>query len=245
MRFARFAVIVFLATACSAPAVIDRSAQLGCGPIDGLGALVGDTAYILVGEPAETREGPAAFAELACQLAARQPAGQPLWVGLTDYIGGATGAENAMRARLKDLVAKGAPMVVDNASTGHTTGASRRDEAEQRWAGTILAGMQSARASRALLLLPRSDAVTARVIASERDVADYTPMALFLPDGQVVSLEIATAVNIGAPTIRIYRTMTDGYMGQLALATLTPAAKIAATSPASPPAAAAAPPDHR
>jgi hypothetical protein len=52
-------------------------------------------------------------------------------------------------------------------------------------------------------------------------------MALFLPRGEVLNLEVAQTPNLDAPTVRVYRTMADGYMGQLSLAVLTPAEAIA------------------
>src|SRR5690606_34504644 len=49
--------------------------------------------FIIVGEFTETSEAPAAFAELACNLVA---SGEPLFVGVSEYLGGATEAEAAM-----------------------------------------------------------------------------------------------------------------------------------------------------
>jgi hypothetical protein len=216
-----------LLSGCSGNEAADLSAELGCGEIDGLGAITGKKppAYILVGETIETKEAPAAFAELACRLAARHAKDKPLWIGLPEYVGGSTDAERAMRQRFDDLVAKGAPMVLGLATEGHTTGVGRRDEAESRWADTIVANAKSAGGGRALLLLPRLEGVIKPVMGPDERFADYTPMALFLPEGQVVNLEIGQANGIGSPTIRIYVKMTDGYMGQIALASVTPARK--------------------
>jgi len=227
------AVALGLLAGCSGKAT-DLSVKLGCGEIDGLGVLTSEKApaFILVGEVIETNELPPAFAELACQLAARQPKDKPLWVGLSDYVGGSTDAERAMRKRLEDLIARGAPMVLGSASEGHTTGVSRREEAERLWAEDIKARMKSANASRALLLMPRFDGVAVRVTGIEGRFSDYTPMALFLPEGQVMNLEIGQATNIGSPTIRIYTTMRQGYMGQIALGKVTLAEK---TEPVRPP----------
>lgn len=223
-----------LLAGCSNNDVIDLSAKLGCGEVDGLGAIAGKKPpnYILIGETIETQEAPAAFAELACRIAARQPKDQPLWVGLPQYVGGSTDAERAMRKRLGDLVAKGAPMVLGDSTEGHTTGVSRREEGERLWAEDIMAHMKSAKAGRALLLLPRADGVAERVIDPDGRFSDYTPMALFLPGGEVMNLEIGQATNIGAPTIRIYTEMRDGYVGQIALGTVTLVEK---TGPGHPP----------
>jgi hypothetical protein len=202
----------------------DMVARLGCGPVNGVGQITGERshAYVIIGEPVATNEAPAAFAELACRLAARQPKDQPLWVGLPKYLGDTSDAERAMRERLRELVAKGAPMVLGVASDGHTVGASRREEAEQRWADVILANMKSAGAGRALLLLTKADGVAEPVTAADESYLDYTPMALFLPEGQVMNFEIGQATGVGAPTIRIYTKMSDGYMGQIALDSVTP-----------------------
>lgn len=223
------ALALCLLAGCAGNDVADLSAELGCGQIDSLGALTGEKppAYIIVGETIETKEAPAAFAELACQLAARQPKESPLWVGLPDYIGGTTDAVETMRRRLSDLIALGAPMVVGKSMNGSITGASRREVAERQWATAIGTSVHSASAGRALLLLPRSDGMAVRMIDADGRLEDYTPMALFLPDGQVMNLEIGHAIGIGSPTIRIYLKITDGYMGQIALATVTPAEKTA------------------
>lgn len=225
--FGLTALVLGLMAGCSGNDVKDLSLELGCGEVDGLGAITGEKppAYILVGEAIETKEAPAAFAELACRLAARQPKDKPLWVGLPEYVGGSTDAVRAMRQRLGELIAKGAPMVVGEAAKGHITGASRREEAERRWADTIMESVGSADAGRALLLLPQRDGVAVPVLDADGRFEDYTPMALFLPEGQVMNLEFGRAIGIGSPTIRIYLKITDGYMGQIALASVTPAQK--------------------
>jgi hypothetical protein len=212
-----------LLAACSERPEANPAAKFGCGAIDGLGAI--SATYIIFGEVIETNEAPAAFAELACQLAARQPKDKPLWVGMPDYIGGTTEAVRAMRKRVEELRAKGAPIVLGEALKGHTLGTSRREETESEWAGAIMASMNKAGAGRALLLVPRSFGVVERVIAEDRRLEDYTPMALFLPEGQVLNLEIGQANGVGAPTIRIYLKMRKGYVGQIAFERVTPAFK--------------------
>ena len=215
------------AAGCSGGEPKDAATEFGCGAIDGLAAISGENAptYILVGENIETKEAPAAFAELACQLAARQPKDQPLWVGLPEHVGGSTDQEKAMRERFKALIARGAPIVVGDALNGLTVGVSRREENEREWADTINASMKAAGAGRALILAPRSYCVAEQVLPDDPRLEAYTPMALFLPEGQVTNLEIGKASGIGAPTIRIYLRLTRGYMGQIALGTLTPAQK--------------------
>jgi hypothetical protein len=211
---------------------IDPAARLGCGPINGVGQLTGEKppTYILVGEPVETVEAPAAFAELACHLAARQTRDKPLWVGLSEYAGGTTEAERTMRARLDDLVDKGAPIVIGSLVEGHPTSARDRNATELYWAETIMANVNAVGAGRALMLLPRVEGVAEPVYAISERYAEYEPMALSLPVGEVLNLAVGQTPNLDAPTIRIYRTMTDGYMGQLSLGTLTPAEAIADTS---------------
>ncbi|HEV7692822.1 MAG TPA: hypothetical protein VGO52_18435, partial [Hyphomonadaceae bacterium] len=96
-HFAMAGLALSLLAACSGAETDDRAAEFGCGPIDGVGAV--SATYIIFGEVIETNEAPAAFAELACQLAARQPRDKPLWVGMPEYIGGTTEPVQAMRRR--------------------------------------------------------------------------------------------------------------------------------------------------
>ena len=210
----------------------DLAARLGCGPVNGVGQLTGErpATYVLIGEPVETVEAPAAFAELACHLAARQTQDKPLWIGLSEYAGGTTEAERTMRARLDDLVDRGAPIVIGSLIEGHPTSARDRNATELYWAETIMANVKSVGAGRALLLLPRVEGVAEPVYAISERYAEYDPMALSLPVGEVLNLEIGQAQNLDAPTIRVYRTLTDGYMGQLSLGELTPAEAIADTT---------------
>jgi hypothetical protein len=221
---------VGLFTGCSDKT--DPAARLGCGPVNGVGQLTAERAatYVLVGEPVETVEAPAAFAELACHIAARQPRDKPLWVGLSEYAGGTTEAERAMWKRLQDLTAKGAPIVIGSLVEGHPTSARDRNATELYWAETIMANVKAVGAGRALLLLPRVEGLAEPVYAISERYAEYDPMALSLPAGEVLNLEIAQAQNLDAPTVRVYRTITDGYMGQLSLAVLTPAEAIADTN---------------
>jgi hypothetical protein len=235
-HFGLVGIALGLMAACFGGEMKDPSAKFGCGRVDGLEAIIGEQSanYVIFGEVIETEEAPAAFAELACQLAARQPKDKPVWVGLPDYIGGTTEAARAMRRRLDELAAKGAPIVLGKSLEGHTVGLSRREEIEREWASTIMANVDAAGAERALLLVPRSYGVAARVIPGDRRLEEYTPMALFLPEGQVVNLEIGQANGVGAPTIRIYLRMNNGYMGQIAFETVTPMPKSEPVSTAAP-----------
>ena len=220
-----FGLIAVLA-GCSDPAV-DVAAQWGCGRIDGLKQITGEkaSAYVLVGEFTETNEAPAAFAEIACNLAAYQDEDDgPLFVGVSEYAGGATDAERNMRARLDQLAAKGAPIIVGTLrSEDHPYAVHQRSAGEAKWAKAIEAQVQAAGASRALLLLPRTDAI-AEIIRPRGDrFAGYAPMATHLPEGEVAALEIGMAPTKGleAPAVRFYPAMTGGFHGQVALATLT------------------------
>ncbi|MDP3737094.1 MAG: hypothetical protein Q8R02_06875 [Hyphomonadaceae bacterium] len=218
--------LVVVLAGCSERAA-EVSAQWGCGQVDGLKQITSAKApgYILVGEFTETSEAPAAFAELACNLAARQGEGDgPLFVGLMEYVGGATDAETKVRARLDEVIAKGAPIVVGTlGGEDHPFTVRNRSAAEAKWAKVIEGKVDAAGASRALLLLPRADAIAEPIAPTGDRFAGYAPMATHLPEGQVVALEIASApVNgLTAPAIRIYPVMTDGFHGQVALASLT------------------------
>jgi hypothetical protein len=99
--------LLAFAAACSEARLEQTRSDMGCGPVDGLKQLSRNQPdYIIIGEFTETREAPVAFAELACNRAA---SGEPLFVGVSAYLGGATNAEKEMRARLDALKARGAP----------------------------------------------------------------------------------------------------------------------------------------
>jgi hypothetical protein len=209
----------------------DRAAELGakwgCGPVDGLGQIVkgGAPGFILVGEFTETSEAPAAFAELACHLAARQGEKDgPLFVGVSEYLGGATDAETRMRVRLDALVAKGAPIAIGViGGDDHPYSVRQRSLAEKEWARNIEVKVAAAAASRALLLMSRTDAIADTIPPRGDRFAGYDPMATFLPKNEVLALEIRNTPQAGvsAPAIRLYPKMTDGFHGQIALASLT------------------------
>ena len=98
-------------SACAEDKAARFAADWGCGPVDGLEAIKGDKApaWVLVGEFTETSEAPAATADIACHLATD---GRKLFVGVSDYFGGATDAETAMLDDLKAMIARGAPIVI-------------------------------------------------------------------------------------------------------------------------------------
>jgi hypothetical protein len=228
-------------TACS-----DRAVELtnnwGCGPIDGLKQVTSAKApkYILVGEFIETSEASAAFAELSCQLAARQDAkGGPLFVGVSEYVGGATDAEQKMRARLDALVAKGVPIVVGViGGNDHPYSVHQRSAAEKEWARNIEDKVVTSGASRAVLLMSRTDAIDKPIEPVGERFSGYQPMATFLPEGEVLALEIGARPQAGvtAPAIRLYPSMTDGFHGQIALASLTrPEVEVVKYEPAAKP----------
>jgi hypothetical protein len=218
--------IAALLAACS-----DRAVELtndwGCGPIDGLKQVMNAKAprYILVGEFTETMEAPAAFAELACQLAARQDATDgPLFVGVSEYVGGATDAEQKMRTRLDALVAKGAPLVIGViGGNDHPYSVRQRSAAEKEWARNIEDKVITAKASSAVLLMSRTDAIAKSIEPVGERFSGYDPMATFLPQDEVLALEISARPQAGvkAPAIRLYPSMTGGFHGQIALASLT------------------------
>lgn len=206
--------------ACSEAELEEARADLGCGAIDGLKQLSRNKPdFIIVGEFTETTEAPAAFAELACNLAA---SGEPLFVGVSEYLGGATDAESRMRARLDALKTAGAPIIVaviDNGTRENDTRA--RTRSEKKWADAIAGQVKTSGASQALILVPHTDARNASWPRGER-FAGYDPMPMHL-DGEVLSLEIGStpATGLKAPAIRLYPEKTNGFSGQVALANLT------------------------
>ena len=203
------------------------TAQWGCGKVDGLKQVRGPKAprYVLVGEFTETNEAPAAFAEIACNLAAYHSDGEgPLFVGVMEYVGGATDAETKLLVRLGEVIAKGAPIVVGTlGGEDHPFTVRNRSAAEAKWAKVIEAKVHAAGASRAILLLPRAYAIAEPIAPTGDRFAGYAPMATHLPEGQVIALEIASApVNgLTAPAVRIYPATTGGFHGLLELASLT------------------------
>lgn len=212
--------IVALA-ACSEAKVEQARKEFGCVAIDGLKQIDGDKqpAYVVIGEMTETSEGPAAFAEIACNLAASGK----LFVGVSEYLGGATDAEIRMRRRIDALIAKGAPISIVVISDQNREWNPRdRTGAEKRWADSIVGKMKVTGATHALLLVPHTDARDAAYPPAPR-FAGYDPMPMHLPEGQVMSLEIGAspAPGLTAPTVRLYPSKTQGFHGQVALASLT------------------------
>ncbi|HEX5007101.1 MAG TPA: hypothetical protein VFV70_08310, partial [Hyphomonadaceae bacterium] len=136
MRLGVGLALAVMAAACTEAKLEQARSALGCGPVDGLQQISRNKPdYIIIGEFTETREAPAAFAELACNLSA---SGEPLFVGVSEYLGGATDAEREMHVRLDALKAKGAPIVVglvDDGNRPHDTRA--RTNSEKAWAAAI------------------------------------------------------------------------------------------------------------
>ena len=217
--------VLFLA-GCSGDQSVKLAADWQCGPVEGLKPITDPKgpAYLLVGEFTETTEAPAAFAEIACNLASHQSAKEPLFVGVSDYVGGATDAETRMEKRLDALKAKGAPIVIRTiGGDDHPYAVHNRTAAEKTWAKNIETMVANAGAKRAILLMPRADAIDAALPPSGDRFAGYSPMPVFLPEGQVMSLEISSNPMPGAaaPVIHLYKTMQNGFDGEIALASLT------------------------
>jgi len=215
-------VIALAAAACSDERAIELAGEWGCGPVEGLAAIRGDDApaWVLVGEFTETNEAPAAVADIACHLAAD---GRPLFVGVSEYIGGATDAETAMLGRLEAMIAKGAPLIVGRiGGADHPYTVRNKSRAEKSWAEALSAKVSAAGAARSLLLLPHSSAIAEPIPPIGDRFAGYSPMPVFLK-GRVVSLEIAPnpAVGLPGPAIRIHPHMKNGFHGQLALDRMT------------------------
>ncbi|MEP7210122.1 MAG: hypothetical protein ABI740_04735 [Alphaproteobacteria bacterium] len=227
MRMISLIAVALAATlaACSEKSrVVEAGERFGCAPVEGVAQLSGPKAarYTLVGEFTETNEAPAAFAEIACHAAASLKPGQKLFVGVSEYLGGATDAETRMRKRLDALAASGVPVIVGViGEQGREWTPKTRDLSEAHWAEAIEAKVTASAASRALILLPRADASTEPVKGGER-YAGYDPMPMHLSDGQVMSFEIARAATVGPnPAIRIYPRKADGFSGEVAFARLT------------------------
>jgi len=93
---------------CSDSDSARRAAEWGCGPVGGLEAISGEQMpdWLIVGELTETRDAPAAFADIACNLATDE---HMLFVGVAEYFGGATDAEQHMLKQLEAMIARGAP----------------------------------------------------------------------------------------------------------------------------------------
>src|SRR6185295_10411871 len=154
-------------TACSEAKLEQAREDFGCGPIDGITQIANkkQPAYIVVGEFTETNEAPAAFAEIACNLAANGK----LFVGVSEYLGGATDAETRMRKRIDALIAKGAPITIGIISDQNREWSLRdRTGTEKRWAQDIMAKVTASGAKHALLLVAHTDARDAGYPRSER-----------------------------------------------------------------------------
>lgn len=212
----------FALAACSDDGSARLAVEWGCGPIDGLGAIrgAGTPDWLLVGELTETRETPAAVADIACNLATDQ---RPLFVGLTEYLGGATDAEEQMLARLDAMIANGAPLIVGRISyEDHPyTGSSEYMTAKAR-AQALMAKVSAAGAERAVLLLARANAMAQSLPRANDRFSGYAPMPTYLEDA-VISLEVAGAPGVGlsGPAIRMHPGMQGGFHGELVLNHMT------------------------
>ena len=215
-------VLVLVLAACTEAPSDRLAAKWGCGPVKGLEAVTGtpSPAWILVGELTETAEAPAAIADIACHLATAE---HKLFVGVTDYAGGATDAEEKMFASLNAMIAKGAPLVVQHLVDAERIPISNnKTEAEKARGVALTRQVAASGARRALLFVPHADAVTEPVAPISERFTGFTPMAAFLAGG-VISLEIApypSGLKTG-PEIRLYPTTQAGFTGLLTLTSLT------------------------
>ena len=222
LGFGFLSVAALAISACADDRAAQIAADWGCGPVDGVAAITRDGApdWVLVGEATESNETPAAFADLACHLATD---GQPVFVGVTQYLGGDTDAETAMLASLDQMIAKGAPLIVGRISGSDMPFALRnRDRGEESWAATITTQVSATGAKRAVLLVPQADMLAAPVLATNDGIDAQDSKAVFLR-GKVVSLEaIATPVEgLTGPTIRSFREAPNGFHGELAFNRVT------------------------
>lgn len=208
-----------LALAACSDRPSELAAKWGCGPVEGLKA-VRDPGWVLIGEFTETNEAPAAIADIACNLVTDE---RKLFVGVSEYVGGASDAETRLLARLDEMIAKGAPITVARIGGEERPYSIReRSKSEKLWADALTAKVRESGAARALLFVSRADAMASHIPPAGERFAGYDPMATFL-EGRVVSLEVAANPIAGAPgpAIRIRREMQNGFHGQLALQSLT------------------------
>lgn len=194
----------------------------GCSPIVGMAAIAGDQTpnWVLVGETTESREAPAAVADIACHLAR---GGSPVFVGVSQYHGGDTDAETQMLADLKTMIAKGAPLTVERiGGADHPYALRTRSKAEEGWAQALTERVSAVGASHAVLLVPQADAFARPISASDDGGLASDPELVFLR-GRVVSLEAVArpAAGLTSPAIRILRETADGFHGELAFNRLT------------------------
>jgi hypothetical protein len=207
---------------CSDGASARLAAEWGCGAVEGLEVVSGDRApdWLLIGELTETREAPAAVAEIACNLATD---GRPLFVGVPRHLGGDSDAEVRMRAQLDALIGKGALLIVELISyEDHPHfGAQEHTTAKAR-AQAITAKVSASGADRALLLLARANVLAQPLPGADGRFSGYSPMPLFL-EGEVVSLQVAGAPDpsLSGPAIRMHAETTAGVHGELVLHRMT------------------------
>jgi len=218
----RLGFLMLAVAACTEAPAERLAAKWGCGPVKGLEAVTGAPSpdWLFVGELTETAEAPAAIADIACHLATDE---RKLFVGVTDYAGGATDAEGKMLASLDAMIARGAPLVVEHLVGAEQTPISHnKTEAEKARGRALTRQVAASGARRALLFVPHADAVTEPVAPVSERFTGFTPMAAFLAGG-VISLEIApypSGLKTG-PEIRFYPTTQAGFTGQLTLTSLT------------------------
>lgn len=215
-------VLAAFSVACSDNRAARLAADWGCGPVEGLAAISGDKAptWVLVGEMTETAEAPAAITDIACHLAA---SGEPLFVGVRSYYGGASDAELKMRMDLAALAKKGAPIILATiGGEDHPYDVHDKSRSEKAWAGALMQRVAAAGARRALLFLSRADAISEPIPPGGDRFAGYSPMPVFL-EGGVVSLEVGGSAFKGAsgPAICVYPRPREGFTGTLALPSLT------------------------
>lgn len=195
----------------------------GCAAVSGLDAVRNSPArYILVGEPVESREAPFAVAAMACRLAER---GESVLIGVTDRAGGMTDAEAGLQRLADYLRAKHAAKVTFAIfeQPDERLAVRHRSESERMQAETVIAEVHRVGASRAIMLLPKSEAYTLQFRAADARFSGYAPMAMHLPQDEVLSFEVTRSDLDDAMDIalRMFPEPVEGFAGELALARLT------------------------
>ena len=196
----------------------------GCSPVAGLETILSDTSarFILIGESVESNEAPNAIAAIACRLAEH---GDSVLIGVSERTGGMTLAEAGLQRTVDYLSAEHGAMIEFALfeQPDERIAVRNRSDSERRQAQTIVDELDRIGVSRAVLLLPRSEATMSAFGSSGGRFSGYDPMAAHLPVGEVLSFEVARAKDADAAKIalRTYAEPHNGFVGELVLARLT------------------------
>ncbi len=210
--------------ACSPSDPGQARSDWGCSPVAGLETILDrkSARFILVGESVESNEAPNAIAAISCRLAER---GESVLIGVSERTGGMTRAEAGLQRTVSYLTAEH-DAAIEFAlfeQPDERIAVRDRSDSERRQAQTIVAELDRIGVSRALLLLPRSEATRSAFGAAGGRFSGYDPMAAHLPDGEVLSFIVARPEEAAAAAIslRLYAEPDNGFSGELLLSRLT------------------------